>query len=113
MGKIPFYGYDSVSMGKIPSHWTKANFSPVFKKGNKNDPANYRPISFTCILCKVMEHIIASKLTQHLNQHNVYSMISSKVLEKGDHAKPNLFQDWTQRDCLRGGGGGGHLKPQA
>ena len=58
-------------MDKIPSDWTKANVSPVFKKGNKNDPANYRPISLTCILYKVMEHIIASKLTQHPNQHNV------------------------------------------
>ena len=61
----------SISMGKIPSDWTKANVSPVFKKGNKNDRTNYRPISLTCILCKVMKHIIASKLTRHLNQHNV------------------------------------------
>ena len=61
----------SISTGKIPSGWTKANVSPVFKKGSKSDPANYRPISLTCILCKVMEHIIASKLTQHLNQNNV------------------------------------------
>ena len=61
----------SLSTGKIPSVWTKANVNPVFKKGNKNNPANFRPISLTCILCKVMEHIIASKLTQHLNQHNV------------------------------------------
>ena len=45
--------------------------SPVFKKGTKSDPANYRPISLTCILCKVMEHIIASKLTQHFNQNNI------------------------------------------
>ena len=30
----------SISTGKIPSDWTKANVSPVFKKGNKNDPAN-------------------------------------------------------------------------
>ena len=61
----------SISTGKIPTDWTKANVSPVFKKGSKSDPANYRLISLTCILCKVMEHIIASKLTQHLNQHNI------------------------------------------
>ena len=61
----------SISTGKIPSDWTKGSVSPVFKKGSKSDPANYRPISLTCILCKVMEHIIASKLTQHLNQNNV------------------------------------------
>ena len=45
------------------------NVSTVFKKGSKSDPANYKPISLTCILCKVIEHIITSKLTQHLNKH--------------------------------------------
>ena len=59
-----------MTTGKIPADWKKANVSPVFKKGSKSDPANYRLISLTCILCKVMEHIVASKLTQHFNKHN-------------------------------------------
>ena len=37
--------------------------SPIFKKGDKSDPANYRPISLICVLCKVLEHIVASNLT--------------------------------------------------
>ena len=49
----------SLATGQIPSDWTKAKVSPLFKKGDKGDPANYRPISLTCILCKFMEHIIA------------------------------------------------------
>ena len=61
----------SLATGKLPSDWTKANVSPIFKKGNKGDPSNYRPISLTCILCKVMEHIIASNLTAHLKKHNI------------------------------------------
>ena len=61
----------SLATGELPSDWTKANVSPIFKKGDKSDPANYRPISLTCILCKVMEHIIASNLTQHLNKYNI------------------------------------------
>ena len=60
----------SLDTGKIPSDWKKAQVCPLFKKGNKQDPANYRPISLTCILCKTMEHIIASGLTKHLNQNN-------------------------------------------
>ena len=61
----------SLATGKLPSDWTRANISPIFKKGKKGDPSNYRPISLTCILCKVMEHIIASNLTAHLNRHNI------------------------------------------
>ena len=45
----------SLATGKLPSDWTKANVTPIFKKDEKSDPSNYRPISLTCILCKVME----------------------------------------------------------
>ena len=41
------------------------------KKGNKEDPVNYRPISLTCILFKVLEHIVASNITAHFNKHNI------------------------------------------
>ena len=51
----------SLQTGKLPADWTKANVMPVFKKGDKSLAANYRPISLTCILCKVLEHILASK----------------------------------------------------
>ena len=61
----------SFNSGIVPTDWKKAQVCPLFKKGNKTDPANYRPISLTCILCKTMEHIIASTLTKHFNQHNI------------------------------------------
>ena len=40
---------------------------PVFKKGDKSLVSNYRPISLTCILCKVLEHILASNIVKHLD----------------------------------------------
>ena len=46
----------SLSCGKIPSEWKHANICPVYKKGDKHDPINYRPISLTCICCKLLEH---------------------------------------------------------
>lgn len=42
-----------------------ANVAPLYKKGEKSHAANYRPISLTCILCKVFEHVVASNLIRH------------------------------------------------
>ena len=61
----------SLATGEVPFDWTKASVSPIFKKADNSGQANYRPISLACILCKVMEHIIASNLTKHLNKHNM------------------------------------------
>ena len=48
----------SLETGKVPSDWNHANVTPVFKKGDKHHPGNYRPISLTCISCKLLEHVI-------------------------------------------------------
>ena len=61
----------SLDSGTVPTERKKAEICPLFKKGNKTDPANYRPISHSCILCKTMEHIVASTLTKHFNQNNI------------------------------------------
>jgi hypothetical protein len=50
----------SLETGETPKDWKHANVAPAFKKGEKYKPVNYRPISLTCICCKLMEHIITS-----------------------------------------------------
>ena len=45
---------------------------PIFKKGDKADPSNYRPISLTCVLCKVPEHIVASSISKHFTELNIF-----------------------------------------
>ena len=52
----------SLTSGTLPDDWTKARVSPIYKKGDKSIAANYRPISLTCIACKLMEHTITSHL---------------------------------------------------
>ena len=61
----------SLEEGSLPSELLKANVSPIFKKGEKSDPANYRPISLTCILCKIFEHIVASNVVKHLDVNQI------------------------------------------
>ncbi len=54
----------------------------VNKKGEKSAAENYRPISLTCILCKVMEHVVTSNLVRHLNQHNILYDLQHGFREK-------------------------------
>ena len=60
----------------------KAQVCPLVKKGDKTEPSNYRPISLTCILCKAMEHIIASNISKHLNKYNALYELQHGFREK-------------------------------
>jgi hypothetical protein len=61
----------SLAEGEIPSDWRDARIVPVFKKGEKHLPSNYRPISLTSIVCKVLEHIIHSNIMSHFDRYNI------------------------------------------
>ena len=61
----------SLMEGKIPNDWRKANITPIFKKGSRTSPNNYRPVSLTSILCKCMETIVKRKVLDHLVQNKL------------------------------------------
>lgn len=61
----------SYESGKVPCDWKKANVTPIFKKGSKFKACNYRPVSLTCIICKIMESIIKDNLVQYLEENNL------------------------------------------
>ena len=48
-----------------------ANITPIFKKGDRGDPSNYRPISLTSVCCKILEHIIHRYIMEHLNANRI------------------------------------------
>ena len=75
----------SMSESRLPGVWKDANVAPIFKKGQKTLPNNYRPVSLTCILCKVMESIIRDCLVQYL--------------EKNDYLSPFQHGFISQRSC--------------
>ena len=63
----------SLQTGSLPLIWKCAVVTPVFKKGSPSDPANYRPISLTCIACKLLESCIKESLLSYLVNHKIIS----------------------------------------
>ena len=61
----------SLNSGKVPRDWKLANITPIEKKGNKSLPCNYRPISLTSIVCKIMETILRNRLVNFLEGNNL------------------------------------------
>lgn len=62
----------SFSSGVFPEIWKSANITPISKKGgSRSDPTNYRPISVTSILSKVMEKVINRKLIRYLEDNRL------------------------------------------
>ena len=51
--------------------WKSATVSPIYKSGSKNDPANYRPISLTSQLCKVLESLMRDRIVRHLENNQL------------------------------------------
>ena len=46
----------SITTGELPLSWLQANITPIFKKGDRTLPSNYRPISLTSICCKLQHN---------------------------------------------------------
>ena len=61
----------SLENGEVPDNWKQANIAPIFKKGERYCPSNYRPVLLTCVCSKLMEHIISKHLLNHLEANNI------------------------------------------
>ena len=80
------------------------NITPIYTKGKKGCIQNYRPVSPTCILCKVLESIIRNNIIRHFMQNNLFSSKQFGFI-KGRSTVTQLLQildKWT--DWLESGG---------
>ncbi|GAB0181631.1 mitochondrial enolase superfamily member 1 [Grus japonensis] len=57
--------------GEVPVDWKLANVVPIFKKGKKEDPGNYRPVSLTSVPGKIMEKIMLGVIEKHVEDNAV------------------------------------------
>ena len=62
-----------ITEGKFPEDLKKASVTPLFKKGNPEDPLNFRPISVTSALSKIFEKAFSSQITSFLEREQLLS----------------------------------------
>ena len=63
----------SLDTGEIPDILKLQTIIPVYKKGSKTLPENYRPVSLTSHLTKLFERILRRKLILHIESNNLLS----------------------------------------
>ncbi|KAK4823211.1 hypothetical protein QYF61_027358 [Mycteria americana] len=85
--------------GQVPADWRLANVPPIFKKGRKEDPGNYRPVSLTSVPGKLMEQIILSAITRHV-ENNQGIKPSQPGFRKGRSCLTNLISFYDKVTCL-------------
>jgi ribonuclease P/MRP protein subunit RPP40 len=77
--------------GKVPVDWKKANVTAMYKKGRRETAGNYRPVSLTSHVGKVLESIIPDSIVNHLDRNKlIYNTQHGFV--KGRSCLTNLLE---------------------
>jgi hypothetical protein len=63
----------SLETAELPNDWKLANISAIHKKGDKRIPGNYRPISLTSVVVKLLEKLIRNQIVEHMKAHQLLS----------------------------------------
>ncbi len=89
----------SLNTGVLPTEWKEANITPIFKnKGSKHETTNYRPVSLTSVVCKIMEKLIRKGIVHHMKSNKLFSSFQHGFLE-GRSCLTNLLttlDEWTR-----------------
>ena len=88
----------SLKSGKLPTEWKTAHVTPIYKKGGKQRAENYRPVSLTVILCKILESIVTDSIVEHMLRHDFITEHQHGFL-RGRSTVTQLLEtieDWTK-----------------
>ena len=81
----------SLTETKMPLDWKRANVVPIFKKGDRSEIGNYRPVSLTSLVCKVLETIIKDKIVEFLDVNRLIKD-TQHGFRKGRSCLTNLLE---------------------
>ena len=85
----------SMDTGVLPGDWKVAEVVPIFKKGSRSKPSNYRPVSLTAIPSKVMESVLRDSIVAHLVETGQLNQAQHGFVEK----RSCVTQLLTSLDC--------------
>ena len=71
----------SLEEGIVPSEWKEANITPLFKKWSRNKPENYRPVSLTSVVCKLLDRLIRDHMVEFLVKHKLINTSQHRLLK--------------------------------
>jgi len=81
---------DSWRNENIPKPWSEITIAPIYKKGNKNDPANYRPISLVNTILKLFTSLMTNRLNIWCDSNNKISEFQA-AYKKGTGCEDHVF----------------------
>ncbi|CAM5155297.1 unnamed protein product [Eretmochelys imbricata] len=61
----------SFKSATVPNDWKIAYVTPIFKKGSRGDPDNYRPVTLMSVLGKLVETTVKNKIVRHTEEHKL------------------------------------------
>ena len=88
---------NSMESGTIPSQWKEARVSAIYKKGNKKLAGNYRPVSITSVLCRILEKLIRNQIVEYMQSENLLSDLQFGFIKGRSTSLQllNIMNDWT------------------
>ena len=98
VGPLTIIFNKSLSEGVVPDSWKEAEVVPIFKKGKRDDPSNYRPVSLTIVCGKIMEKIVRKEIVDHLERNEVISDVQHGFVQ-GKSCQTQLLtviEEWTK-----------------
>ena len=81
----------SLDDGQIPDDWRDANITVIHKKGSRAEPGNYRGVSLTSVLGKLLERIVKNEIDSHIENNNLIKN-SQHGFRRGRSTQTNLIE---------------------
>ena len=77
-----------------PGQWKSVNVVPIYMKGDKSKPENYRPVSLSSITCTTLEHSVSSTIMKHMGRHSILTNAQHGFWRKKNHVRHSYYSQY-------------------